>query len=392
MEKITFQGIECYIAYKALDENNRNFQRNYTYETNKWHTSYDVNTNPKKTCSYGMNMAKNIEWCVDFTNRYSMNIYKCYVPIENNKVTFITADNDFQETSCSDEKYKFRCESFYMTDILCPFEPKNNSFVNGIKLRVKNTYKTTTKPFHEFSKDELIFIIKSEYVDINKIWDQLDEYEKNSATKYQNVDIDKYWSQLTDDQKENICKYRRTNLKINLVKNVPELIATFDKLNVDKYWSELNEKQKDLVCRWQTLNVDKYWSQLTDYQKDLVCRWQTLNVDKYWSQLTDYQKDLVCANQDINVDKYWSELTYNQKSKIIIYQDLKVDKYWSELNKELKYLTLHSQMINSNSSIINIDNIKEVKINYMENKIYSNTSLNMNFNNRKVDINNLEVF
>jgi len=42
MEKVNFQGEECYIAYKGLKKDLTNFQNNYKYEPGHWYRSLDV--------------------------------------------------------------------------------------------------------------------------------------------------------------------------------------------------------------------------------------------------------------------------------------------------------------------------------------------------------------
>jgi len=180
MIKITFQEIECYIAYKVLNKDMSNFQNNYTYETNKWYSAHNVDTDTSKYCSYGMNLAKTIEWCVNFD--INGIIYKSYVPIENNQVTFI------------EDEDKFRCKSFFLS---------NEIVTNENKEYVDKYWPQLT----EYQKDR---ICTNQPLDIDKYWSQLTEYQKDLVCEYQPLDVDKY--NLTDIQKQLTEKYKDENI------------------------------------------------------------------------------------------------------------------------------------------------------------------------------------
>ena len=144
MEKVNFQGEECYVGYKGLSDDLTNYQINYKYESGYWYRALDVDMSDVK-CGYGLNITKNWKKALEFGDR----VFKAYVPIKNNKIKFIEDGN------------KFRCQIFYL----------------------------------------------GEEIDLMEYWPELTESQKNLiCMNNENFDIDKYWPELTEDQKRNLCK------------------------------------------------------------------------------------------------------------------------------------------------------------------------------------------
>jgi len=196
MEKVIFQDKECYIAFKVLNKDLSNFQKNYTYELNNWYSALAVDTS-NEGCSYGCNLSKTIDWCFEFLP--GGRIFKCYVPIENNEIVFIKTED------------KFRCKKFYLTS-------------------------------------EEIFI--DWFTNAEKYWSKLTGYQKVLICRYNsNFNAEKYWSELTKDQRDLICEY---NSNFNYEKYWSELTEEQKDLicehtsnfNYEKYWEQLTKEQQ----------------------------------------------------------------------------------------------------------------------------------------------------
>ena len=153
MKKIIFEEKECYIAYKVLHEDLSNFKENYTYETENWYSTLEVDMTDE-SCSYGCNLFKTIEASFIFMNHGK--IFKCYVPIKNNKIKFINNES------------KFRCLKFYLTN--------EEVFLDYIK-------------------------------NYEKYWNELTEDQKERICIHNiNFNYEKYWNELTEYQKNYACR------------------------------------------------------------------------------------------------------------------------------------------------------------------------------------------
>jgi hypothetical protein len=225
MEKVVFEGKECYIAYKVLNDNLLNFKKNYTYELNNWYKTFDVDMS-NDTCSYGCNLFQDIEFAFNFMS--SGKIFKCFVPIKNNKIKFI------------DEENKFRCLRFYLTD--------EEVFLDYIK-------------------------------NYEKYWSELTENQRNCVcSNNNNFNYKKYWSELTKNQRCLVCSnnnnFNYEKYWSELTKNQRNCVCSNNNnFNYEKYWSELTENQRNCVCRNinnSNFNYKRYWSELTEKQKDFI--------------------------------------------------------------------------------------------------------------------------
>jgi len=221
MEKVIFQGKEYYIAYKVLNKDLSNYQKNYTYELNSWYSALAVDKS-NESCSYGCNLSKTINWCFEFLPEGR--IFKCYVPIEDNEIIFI--DN------------KFRCKKFYLTS--------EEVFVDWVT--------NAEEYWTELTENQKNLVCEYNFnIDYEKYWSKLTWYQKVLICRYNsNFDYEKYWKQLTERQKDLICEYN----------------SNFD---YEKYWSELTRSQRVLICRYNSnFNAEKYWNKLTEDQKVIL--------------------------------------------------------------------------------------------------------------------------
>jgi len=168
MQKVMFQGEECYVAYKGLKNKLTNYQDNYTYEPNNWYKTLDVDMSDV-SCSYGINLCKTKEAALEFGYR----IFKWYVPINNNRIKF------------SENQDKFRCLRAYMAE------------------EIKYNWDELT----EYQKE---FVCKyNPNFDYEKYWDELTEYQKEFVCYNPSFDYNKYWDELTEYQKNyKLCMYR----------------------------------------------------------------------------------------------------------------------------------------------------------------------------------------
>ena len=213
MEKRVINNKKYYVAYKGFKNDSlRNYQNNFTYKPNKLYKALDVDMSDDD-CSYGLNLFQDMYSCAEFFGNICI-IHECLVPLDDNKIKFI------------EDKSKFRCLKFYMTD--------------------KVVYDTYNKSWFKDYKEE---------------WNELTEDQKDCiCINNFNFNIYKYWNKLTEYQKDLVCKY---NLNID----------------IDKYWNELTERQKDLVCKYNpNIDIDKYWNELTEDQKNLIRKNKVRNV------------------------------------------------------------------------------------------------------------------
>jgi len=107
-----------------------------------------------ESCSFGCNLFQTIEECFAFMSKGK--IFKCYVPIKDNKINFI------------DDKDKFRCLRFYLT-----------------------------------SKEVFLDYV----INYEKYWKDLTEGQKNNVCENNlNFNYEKYWNELTKEQKNILAK------------------------------------------------------------------------------------------------------------------------------------------------------------------------------------------
>ena len=311
MKKIVFQGTECYVAYKVLFEDNSNFRGNYKYITNKWYSSFDVGESIDVKNTYGMNLFSTIERSIKFCNIGI--VYECYIPIKNNKLTFVKVENSG----------RLRCQHFYMTDKKFNIEQNINFKKMSIKLQ----------------KETLMF----NKINVDKYWNKLTEHQKDLSCKFQKINADKYWNKLTEHQKDLSCRYQ--------------------KLDIDKHWNKLTENQKDLSCINQKINVDKHLDKLTEYQEFNTCVYQELDVEKYLPKVNKKHIITLLTYQKFNFDKYLTKLTEFQKdsiyqcNKFFVYNDMCIENVFERdlIIRNYKRNKIYS----SNSLIENIDLIKK---------------------------------
>jgi len=218
IDKIIFQNEECYVAYKGLKENLKNFQSNFKYEPGHWYRSLGVNMSNKE-CGYGLNLTTNWRKALEFGHR----VFTAYVPIKDNKIKFIG------------NKDKFRCQVFYLGEEIDLIEY-----------------------WDELTGQQKCLLCKyNKRLDIDKHWPELTEGQKNLICEHNpNINVDKYWHELTEIQRDFIC-----------INN-----ENFDYI---KYWSELTEYQKNMICKYnKKLNIAKYcfefWPELADKQRRIL--------------------------------------------------------------------------------------------------------------------------
>ena len=230
MEIILFQDKQCYKAYKVFKKDMRNFKNNFTYEVNKLYSCIDVDTDITKDCSYGLHLFDNptdAQWFM-----LDGIVYLCYVPVENNMVTFIP------------EKTKFRCKQFYLTS-------------ETVTIDLVSMWNSLT----DYQKTNLCCRESVASAIFNTVgWNNLTDRQKIRLCCRESAALEilkLYWDSLTEYQKNSLCRCKST---------APVILKL--------YWDSLTEYQKNSLCNCESVasaifhKVD--WNNQTEYQKDIL--------------------------------------------------------------------------------------------------------------------------
>ena len=231
----TFQGIECYIAYKALNEDLSNYKRNYNYELNNWYSAIEVDTNTQESCSYGCNLVKTPEWCL-LLGDAKRRLFECYVPIKENDITFICGDED-----------NFRCKKF---------------FLSNKEIEIEENMCCSTD-----ERVDLLCQYNPEFTGYG-VW-ELSEHQLNLMCQYNPKMCYSMGFSFTDFQVD-LLEGRDEYIDFKLTENQVDLLCIHNP-NFN-YWDyKLKEHQVDLLCQYNpNFNHNDY--NLNKHQQDILTK------------------------------------------------------------------------------------------------------------------------
>jgi len=386
MEEVIFQDKKCYIGYKALYEDGLNYMKNFRYDFGHWYGAIDVDDSDIE-CSFGLNVFLEEKEAMRFIIKYfsvssiekEVNIFKCYIPIENNKIIFRDNKARCKKFFLTSEKIDLTKYIEYLKDYITKNEP---CFVNRFLSRYVNA-DFVNKNFNKLTSSELsnyyhleglnfkriiqnfnadpgyfvyfkyfnyedywttlnesqksFIILNNKNFNFKKYWNDLCPYLKNLAIKREDFPFKDFWEELTTKEK---CFVIKNNNFMTLEDKEWQTNDSFrmkfllkNNVSCEEYWDIMNDTEKIKLIHMQekNFNFDKYWYGMSNFLRDMVCSLSFFNFKKYWNELTCYEKQLISIyNENFNIEDYKDEVDFNL---CISNPNFDYEKYWDSLTE-----------------------------------------------------------